>query len=70
MQVSGIQAGYARFNFTVQIADGRTFPATSEIWMVPHGDYYFLLGAGTRQDEKTGSRKEIDAIVKSVKIAK
>jgi hypothetical protein len=35
---------------------------------VPHGDYFFLLGAGTRQDETTGTRAEIRAIVDSVKI--
>jgi hypothetical protein len=40
----------------------------SELWIVPRGDYFFMIGAGTRQDEKTGTRKEIQEILKTVKI--
>jgi hypothetical protein len=67
-EVSGIKSGYLRFNYSLQIPDGRTFPTTSELWIVPRGDYFFMIGAGTRQDEKTGSRKEIQEILKTVKI--
>jgi hypothetical protein len=66
--VSGIKSAYVRINYTLEIADGRTFPTTSELWIVPRGDYFFMIGAGTRQDEKTGSREEIQSILKSVKI--
>lgn len=66
--VSGIKSAYARMNYTMEIPDGRTFPTTSELWIVPRGDYFFMIGAGTRQDEKTGSREEIQSILKSVKI--
>lgn len=68
VEVSGIQSAYARINYTMQVPDGRSFPTTSELWIVPRGGYFFLLGAGTRQDEKTGSRKEIEAILATVKI--
>ena len=67
-EVSGIKSGYLRFNYSLQIPDGRTFPTTSELWIVPRGDYFFMIGAGTRQDEKTGTRKEIQEILKTVKI--
>jgi hypothetical protein len=67
-QVSGIKSGYLRFNYSLQIPDGRTFPTTSELWIVPRGDYFFMIGAGTRQDEKTGTRKEIQEILETVKI--
>jgi len=66
--VAGFKAAYVRINYSLQIADGRTFPTTSELWIVPRGDYFFMIGAGTRQDEKTGSRKEIEQIMKSIKI--
>lgn len=66
--VSGIKSAYARMNYTMEIPDGRTFPTTSELWIVPHGDYFFMIGAGSRQDEKTGSREEIQSILKTVKI--
>lgn len=66
--VSGIKSAYARMNYSLEIPDGRSFPITSELWVVPRGDYFFLIGAGTRQDEKTGSREEIQSILKTVKI--
>jgi hypothetical protein len=68
VDVSGIKSAYARMNYIMQIPDGNSFLITSEIWIVPRSDYFFMLGAGTRQDEKTGSRKEIAAILDTVKI--
>lgn len=68
VEVSGIKTGYARIDYSLQTPDGSLFPTTSELWIVPHGDYFFILGAGTRQDEKTGSRKEIANIIRSVEI--
>jgi hypothetical protein len=67
-EVSGIKSVYMRINYSIQIPDGRTFPTTSELWIVPRGDYFFMIGAGTRQDEKTGTLKEIQEILKTVKI--
>ncbi len=69
-EVSGLKAAYSRFNYSLQIPDGREFPTSSELWIVPRGDYFFLIGAGTRQDEKTGSRDEIKQILSTVKIDK
>lgn len=66
--VSGIASAYVRMNYTMETPDGRTFPTTSELWIVPRGDYFFMIGAGTRQDEKTGSREEIQSILRTVKI--
>lgn len=66
--VSGIESAYARMNYTMEIPDGRSFPTTSELWIIPRGDYFFMVGAGTRQDERTGSRDEIQAILSSLKI--
>ncbi len=59
VEVGGLKAAYSRFNYSLQIPDGREFPTSSELWIVPRGDYFFIIGAGTRQDEKTGSRDEI-----------
>lgn len=66
--VSGITSGYMRATYSLQTPDGRTFPTTSEMWIVPRGDYFFMIGSGTRQDEKTGSRDEVRKILESVKI--
>jgi hypothetical protein len=68
--ISGIESGYMRMNYSIKVPDGRTFPTTSEMWIVPRGDFFFMIGAGTRQDEKTGARKEIQAILDTVRIAR
>jgi len=68
VQVGDLKAAYVRINYSLQIPDGRIFPTTSEVWIVPRGDYFFMIGAGTRQDEKNASRKEIDQIIKTIKI--
>jgi len=68
VSISGIESAYARIEYTMEIPDGRTFPTTSEIWIVPHGDYFFMIGAGTRRDEKTGKREEIRDILNSIHI--
>lgn len=68
VEVSGIKSGYVRIHYSLQTPDGKVFPTASELWIVPRGDYFFVLGAGTRQDERTGSREEIANIIRSVKI--
>jgi hypothetical protein len=67
--VAGIPSAYARIHYTMELPDGRSYPTASELWIVPHGDYFFLIGAGTRQDEKTGTRAEIQAILSTLRIA-
>lgn len=68
VEVSGLKGAYVRINYSLVTTDDRAFPTTSELWIVPRGEYFFMMGAGTRQDEKTGSRKEIQDILASVKI--
>jgi len=67
-RLGGRRAAYMRFNYVLPMKDGRSVPTTSELWVVPRGDYFFLIGAGTRQDQSTGSRTEVHAIVDSVVI--
>ena len=66
--VSGLKAVYMRVNYTAQMTEGRQLAGTSELWIVPRGDYFFMMGAGTRPDEKTGTRAEIQKIVATVRI--
>lgn len=65
--VAGRAASYARLSYTMR-AGGNQFPTVSEIWIVPRGSIFFMIGAGTRADEKTGSRAEVRAIVDSIRI--
>jgi hypothetical protein len=68
--VSGLKAAHVRIHYSLQTPDGRTIPTASDLWIVPRGKFFFILGAGTRQDEKTGSRDEIQKILSSVVIEK
>jgi len=68
--VSGLKAAHVRIHYSPQIPDGREFPTASDLWIVPRGKFFFVLGAVTRQDEKTGSREEIQKILSSVAIEK
>ncbi|MEM7400320.1 MAG: hypothetical protein AAF304_00055 [Pseudomonadota bacterium] len=69
-EISSINAAYTRFNYTIASADGKSFPITSELWIVPREHHYYMIGAGTRQDERTGTREEISEVVNTIKITK
>ena len=66
LKISGHNAAYMRIDYSMNTPDGRSFPTTSEMWIVPRGDYFFMIGSGTRQDEQTGSRAEIGKILSSI----
>ncbi len=68
VMVSGLKTSYARINYSLEIPDGRIFLTSSEFWVIPNGDLFFMIGASTREDEKSGSRKEIEGIINSIKI--
>ncbi|NJK93433.1 MAG: hypothetical protein HC904_17425 [Blastochloris sp.] len=68
--ISGLKAAHVSIHYSLQIPDGREFPTASDLWIVPRGKFFFVLGAGTRQDGKTGSREEIEKILSSVVIEK
>lgn len=67
--VSGLKGAYVRIGYTLEVPDGSSFPTVSELWIVPRGDFFFMMGAGIRKDEKTGSHAEIKKILDSVVIA-
>jgi hypothetical protein len=65
--LAGHPAGYMRANFTHE-AGGRAWRASSELWIVPRGDLLFLIAASTRQDERSGTRKEVRSVIDTIKI--
>ena len=66
-RVSGRKAAYARLSYTLR-AEDVPVPTMSEIWVVPKGSVFFMIGGGTRADEKNGSRAEIRRILDGVRI--
>lgn len=63
--VSGKPAAYARIDYTLKAGE-LAFPTASEMWIVPRGSHFFIIGVGRRQDEKNGTRIETQAIVDSI----
>ncbi len=66
--VDNSPAAYMRVDYSMTAPDGQVIPATLETWVVPRPDYFFLIGATSRQDEKTGSRDEISTIIESIEL--
>ena len=66
-QVSGRKAAYARLSYTLRSGKAAV-PTISEIWIVPKGSIFFMIGAGTREDEKNGTRAEIRQILDRLRI--
>jgi hypothetical protein len=66
--VSGFKGAYMRVTYSLEVSGGDSFPTSSELWIIPRGDYFFMIGAGTRADERTGTRQEIQDIVNTVSI--
>ena len=66
-QVSGRKAAYAKLSYTLK-ARNVAVPTISEIWIVPKGAVFFMIGAGTRADEKNGTRAEMRQILDGVRI--
>ena len=64
-EIGGQQSGYARFSYTLKSGE-MSLPTTSELWIVPKGNYFFMIGAGTRQDEANGTRAEIQSIISTI----
>lgn len=69
VQVDGLPSAYARLKYVLK-SGGNEYPTVSEFWIVPRGSYFFIFGAGTRQDEGNGTRAEIASIVESVKFSR
>lgn len=66
--IDGIPSAYAMFQYTLSVADGRTFPTTSDIFIIPRGNIFFMVGVGSRQDASQEDLIEIDSIIQSIKI--
>lgn len=65
--LGGKAAGHIAMTYTLK-AGGSSFPAASELWIIPRGDYLIVVGAGYRPDDKTGDRQAVLQIVNSLKL--
>ena len=64
--LSGRNAEYAKFTYDLVLLDGRRFPDSGEIRLVPHNDRLVKVVIELRPDERTGKRSEFDPIMASL----
>ncbi len=65
--LAGRAAGHAVMTYTLR-SEGKAYPAVSELWIIPRGDYLVMVGAGYRPDETTGDRLAVHQIVGSLQL--
>ena len=68
VEIDGIQSAYVKIHYTMALPDGRTFPTCSELWIIPRGKSFFMMGIGRRQDAGTDDLEDVQQIVASIKI--
>lgn len=68
VDISGIKSAYVKYQYTLTVSDGRGFPNCSEMWIVPRGNYFYLIVVGRRQDAIAEDLEDIKQIMASIKI--
>lgn len=66
--ISGFKGAYVRYSYFLENIDSESFRISSEVWIIPQSDYFFIIGSGLRADEKTGSRQEVRDILSTIHI--
>ena len=69
-EIAGSKAAYMKAYYSVENSAGRTFRVCSELWIIPRGKFFFLIGIGTKQDSDKNELQEIANIISSIKIDK
>lgn len=67
-ELAGLSGAYMEVSYSLVVPEVGEYPTLSQLWILPRGDYFFMVGAGTRVDEQTGTRQEIAGILQSLSI--
>ncbi|MFN7139606.1 MAG: hypothetical protein ACK4UN_09720 [Limisphaerales bacterium] len=67
--LKGHSAVHVEIQYTFEGPHGKPVPEGSEIWVLPRGNHFLLLGISVRQDEETGRREEFQPIIDSLKFS-
>jgi len=55
-------------NYTMNVDTGVSFAVTSEMWIVPRKNYFFMIGVGMSQNDTSDTKKIIREIINSIEI--
>ncbi len=67
--VAGLPAAHVVLHYTLGTVDGDAFATASELWIVPNGDFFYMIGAGYAQGD-ANTRAEIARVVEGLTIAR
>lgn len=67
--VAGLPAAHVVLHYTLGATDGDAFATASELWIVPNGDFFYMIGAGYAQGD-ADTRAEIAKVVDGLAIAR
>ena len=62
------RSAYAKVHYSLKTKDGKSFPTCSELWVVPHGDYCLIIGAGSNQQNDAAEHVEIAKAIESLEL--
>lgn len=65
---SGLKGAYMRATYTLQTQQGDMFPVISDMWLVPRGKFFFIIGMGVPWKNDPALQSEIVSILNSIKI--
>lgn len=66
--ISGLQAASMSANYNVSNQENRVFNIYSKMYLVPRGDYMFMISGSSKADSSDNSLSELNSIFKSIKI--
>lgn len=69
-EIDFLAAAYVKIHYTLQTQEGKMFPVRIDMWVVPRGRFFFLIGSGLPQDAHPFDQEAIQQILASIQIEK
>lgn len=66
--LDGLNATYVKFYYSLKTKEGKEYLSCSEMYMIDKGNYFYMIGVGSKQDESNCKRSEILDILKTIKL--
>ena len=66
VKIGNTKAIHTKFNYTLVSEAGEDYPASSELWLIDKGEYFYVIGVGMHQTEKKEILAEIKEMISSI----
>lgn len=69
VRLSGLEAGTFKAHFSLEVPHlDRSFPVTTEVWLVPRGNFGLIIAASDPTGGTEGYQADFEAMVATIKI--